>query len=227
MTHSSPGSAALIEAEAKRRCTKAGPSLGYLACQDRRFAHDDRRPWWEAMFVGEIEGEIERLEEAGFVVTPAQRPLSPSDKAAGGESEPVFPRPGTPPQAASEDAAICQCMCTDGDDDRDGANLWMDIPKDDFESMRARPDIRSRVVYAAPPQAAPTPNFFGENVDAWGAAEWFDRLAKAIRQQDAAVVAGDTMTMETCQNVAASSAMRLVRDYEQQVRVALSRPERP
>jgi hypothetical protein len=65
-------------------------------------------------------------------------------------------------------------------------------------------------------------NFFSENVDAWGAAEWFNRLATAIRQQDAAVLANDDAVMEICRNVAASSAMRLVRDYEQQVRSALS-----
>lgn len=70
---------------------------------------------------------------------------------------------------------------------------------------------------------APSPmNFFAENVDAWGAAEWFNRLATAVRQQDSAVRAGDEMAMETCRNVAASSAMRLVRDYEPQVRAALS-----
>jgi hypothetical protein len=69
--------------------------------------------------------------------------------------------------------------------------------------------------------------FFSQNVDDWGALEWFDRLAKAVRQQDAAVVAGDMLKMETCRNVAASSAMRLVRDHEQEVRAALSlsRPE--
>lgn len=65
-------------------------------------------------------------------------------------------------------------------------------------------------------------SFFTTNVDAWGAAEWFDRLAKAVRAQDAAVVAGDMMAMETYRNIASSSAMTLVRDYEQQVRAALS-----
>jgi hypothetical protein len=69
---------------------------------------------------------------------------------------------------------------------------------------------------------SPHLNFFNEKVDAWGAAEWFDRMAKAIRQQDAAVLAKDDVGMEICQNVAASSAMRLVRDYEKQVRAALS-----
>lgn len=64
-------------------------------------------------------------------------------------------------------------------------------------------------------------DFFNENVDAWGALEWFNRLAKAIREQDVAVCAGDQVAMEICRNVAASSAMCLVRDYEQQVRAAL------
>jgi hypothetical protein len=78
-----------------------------------------------------------------------------------------------------------------------------------------------------PPRSSPGTaplNFFSENVDAWGAAEWFDRLATAIRQQDAAVVANDDAAMEICRNVAASSAMRLVRDFEQQVRSALRGP---
>lgn len=65
-------------------------------------------------------------------------------------------------------------------------------------------------------------SFFSANVDAWGAAEWFDRMAKAIRQQDEAVLAKNDLLFETCRNVAASSAMRLVRDYEKQVRDALA-----
>ncbi|KGT75838.1 hypothetical protein MA20_32130 [Bradyrhizobium japonicum] len=74
------------------------------------------------------------------------------------------------------------------------------------------------------PSAAPVGplNFFSENVDAWGAAEWFNRLAIAIRRHDAAVRDNDDAVVEICRNVAASSAMRLVRDYEQQVRAALS-----
>jgi len=74
------------------------------------------------------------------------------------------------------------------------------------------------------PQAST--DFFSESVDAWGALEWFDRMAKAIRGQDAAVVAKDDAEMEICQNVAASSAMRLVRGYEQIVRAALA-PQPP
>ncbi len=107
MTHSSPGIATLIEAEAKRRCLDAGPSLEYLACQDRRFAHDDRRPWWQAMFVGQIKGEIERLEKAGLIVSaPAQTPCTVHDTDINGHCQ----RCGetilriskvTPPQAAS------------------------------------------------------------------------------------------------------------------------------
>ena len=64
--------------------------------------------------------------------------------------------------------------------------------------------------------------FFAESVDAWGAAEWFDRLADAIRKQDAAVLSGDDVNFEICRMVAASSAMRLVRDYEHEVRAALT-----
>src|SRR5687768_12721592 len=64
--------------------------------------------------------------------------------------------------------------------------------------------------------------FFSSNVDRWGAAEWFNRLANAIREQDKAVVAGNDMSAQTYRNIAASSARRLVRDYEPQVRAALA-----
>lgn len=73
--------------------------------------------------------------------------------------------------------------------------------------------------------------FFSENVDRWGASEWFDRLASAIREQDKAVMAmhsadGDEkfiheVAFETYRNIAASSAMHLVRDFETEVRRAL------
>lgn len=76
--------------------------------------------------------------------------------------------------------------------------------------------------------------FFSENVDKWGAAEWFDRLASAIRAQDKAVQdkfqAGDEdeciheARFETFRSIAASSAMTLVRGYEDVVRAALSPP---
>jgi len=69
--------------------------------------------------------------------------------------------------------------------------------------------------------------FFSESVDKWGASEWFDRLAKAIRAQDKAVLAKDEIRLETCRMIAASSAMRLVRDHEQTVRAALAAQEKP
>jgi len=75
-------------------------------------------------------------------------------------------------------------------------------------------------------------SFFSGNVDSWGAAEWFDRLAKAIREQDKAAVAmhrasGDDkddheIRFETYRNIASSSAMRLVREFEFDVRAALA-----
>ena len=101
----------------------------------------------------------------------------------------------------------------------------------DEAKAAAQADFDQRILAALvrPPAAAVRAqrsqgpiSFFSENVDAWGAAEWFDRLAKAIRQQDEAVVAKNDLLFETCRNVAASSAMRLVRDYEQQVRDALA-----
>lgn len=63
--------------------------------------------------------------------------------------------------------------------------------------------------------------FFSSNVDAWGAAEWFDRLVKAIEKQDAAVVAGDDIAFTTYRNIASSSATRLARDFAQPIRAAL------
>ncbi|MBD9540151.1 zinc ribbon domain-containing protein [Ensifer sp. ENS04] len=81
--------------------------------------------------------------------------------------------------------------------------------------------------------AAPQPNpskvdavnpmqFFSENVDRWGAAEWFDRLAMAIREQDKACIAKDDIGFETYRMIAASSAMTLVRDHEATVRASLA-----
>ena len=64
--------------------------------------------------------------------------------------------------------------------------------------------------------------FFSENVDRWGAAEWFDRLAKAIREQDKAVGDDDFIATETFKMIAASSAMTLIRNHEVEVRAALS-----
>ena len=64
-------------------------------------------------------------------------------------------------------------------------------------------------------------SFFSNNVDCWGAAEWFDRLANAIREQDKAVLVKDDINFDTYKMIAASSAMRLVRDYEDVVCQAL------
>lgn len=64
-------------------------------------------------------------------------------------------------------------------------------------------------------------SFFSENVDQWGAAEWFNRLAKAIREQDKAVVTDNDIAVATYRMIAASSAMTLVRDHEADVRAAL------
>jgi Lar family restriction alleviation protein len=77
----------------------------------------------------------------------------------------------------------------------------------------------------SPDEAATPPNpmsFFSENVDAWGPVEWFNRLSKAVREHGDAVRANDETMMEICRNVAISSAWRLVGDYDQQVRAALT-----
>ncbi|GLQ09274.1 hypothetical protein GCM10007913_12060 [Devosia yakushimensis] len=86
----------------------------------------------------------------------------------------------------------------------------------DAASLPARPDIPD----VLPIEDGPM-RFFSGTVDNWSAAEWFGRLAGAVRAQDAAVVSGDDGSFETYRMIAASSAMRLVRDFEQQVRLAL------
>jgi hypothetical protein len=59
--------------------------------------------------------------------------------------------------AVTEAAAgetIYQCMCTDDDAGETRVRyLWMDVTKEDFESMSKRSDMRARVVYAAPQPA--------------------------------------------------------------------------
>jgi len=60
----------LIEREAKRRCVRDEVPLTRLACEDRRYRHDDRRPWWEAEYVFSIKQEIEGLRRAGFTIRP-------------------------------------------------------------------------------------------------------------------------------------------------------------
>ena len=77
---------------------------------------------------------------------------------------------------------------------------------------------------SAPSQAM---RFFSDNVDKWGALEWFDRLAKAIREQDKAVLAKDETGFDIYRMIAASSAMTLVREHEATVRAALATTPAP
>lgn len=70
-------------------------------------------------------------------------------------------------------------------------------------------------------------DYFTGSVDAWGAAQWFERLEKAVNDQDQAVVQGDEISAETFRMIAASSAMRLVRDFAPVVRAALSAAPQP
>jgi hypothetical protein len=65
-------------------------------------------------------------------------------------------------------------------------------------------------------------SFFSDNVDAWGPLEWFDRLAKAVRARNRAVSEKDDLSFELYQNIASSSATRLVSDFEDKVRMALT-----
>ena len=65
-------------------------------------------------------------------------------------------------------------------------------------------------------------SFFSDNVDAWGPIEWFDRLAKAVHARSRAVSEKDDLSFELYQNIASSSATRLVSDFEDKVRMALT-----
>lgn len=69
---------------------------------------------------------------------------------------------------------------------------------------------------------APTVAKLFGNCDNWGAAEWFERLANAVMEQDKAIAAEDMLSFETYRNIAASSAMELVRGYRTEVRAALA-----
>ena len=60
----------LIEKEAQRLCLASGYTLDRSASDDRRFRHDDMRPWWDAMFSHRVAHDIEKLEHAGFTVLP-------------------------------------------------------------------------------------------------------------------------------------------------------------
>ncbi len=76
--------------------------------------------------------------------------------------------------------------------------------------------------------------FFAENVDKWGALEWFNRMVAALQESDKAVgeywllkQAGEDTTfaeigMEFSKNIITSSAYRLARDFKDQVRTALA-----
>lgn len=59
----------LIEREAKRRCQAGGYSLDRLACEDSRFSHDNRAPFWDVFYGNGIRVAIEQLRNAGFVVS--------------------------------------------------------------------------------------------------------------------------------------------------------------
>ncbi len=65
-------------------------------------------------------------------------------------------------------------------------------------------------------------SFYSENVDAWGPLEWFDRLAKAVHARSRVVRDKDDIAFETYKNIASSSATRLVSDFEDKVRMALT-----
>lgn len=94
----------------------------------------------------------------------------------------------------------------------------------------AQPVMRSLAASPPPavePVAVKPLDMFMHNVDAWGAAEWFGRLADAVRGHDAARMSGDEfadITADTFKNIMTSSAFRLARDFEAQVRSALATP---
>jgi hypothetical protein len=84
---------------------------------------------------------------------------------------------------------------------------------------------KPHVCKTSPPSDAM--RFFSEKADQWGALEWFDRLAKAIREQDKALLAKDEISFDTYRMIAASSALALVREHEATVRAALAATPSP
>jgi hypothetical protein len=51
--------------------------------------------------------------------------------------------------------AVYQCMATDEDHVRNGPkNIWMDVDRESFDKLRARDDMRSRILYTHPTPAA-------------------------------------------------------------------------
>jgi hypothetical protein len=90
--------------------------------------------------------------------------------------------------AAPAVAPIYQIMCTDDDDAEEHPHvrdLWMDVPKDAFDKLAKRGDMRTRAVYAAPAPAEPK----GEQQDdyeAKGTIEHLDldnhRLRRAMQK---------------------------------------------
>jgi hypothetical protein len=77
--------------------------------------------------------------------------------------------------AAPAVAPIYQIMCTDDDDAEEHPHvrdLWMDVPKDAFDKLAKRGDMRTRAVYAAPAPAEPK----GEQQDDYEAKGTIDHL---------------------------------------------------
>jgi hypothetical protein len=61
---------------------------------------------------------------------------------------PLYDRPA-PVEAGA--VPIYQCMTNDDDDNPTSAKLWMDMDKAEYDDISVRRDIRSRIVYDAPP----------------------------------------------------------------------------
>jgi hypothetical protein len=62
------------------------------------------------------------------------------------------------------------------------------------------------------------------NVDAWGAAEWFERLVAAVEARDRCVLAGDEIGVDTQRMIASATASRIAREYADTIRTALAAP---
>ncbi|WP_321853141.1 hypothetical protein [Burkholderia cenocepacia] len=96
----------------------------------------------------------------GRVISDEQKQQALRDGGASASSVRPFSialgRIGAVPAMAAEAVAIYQCMATDDDEAehmQSGRDLWMDVPRDAYEKLSKRSDVRSRIVYAAPQPA--------------------------------------------------------------------------
>lgn len=128
----------------------------------------------------------------------------------------VAPLLGTRFKLSFNRSGNCTTFRRDQADQLDGEWVWL------IEATNGMNDP----LYLAPParpatMVRPSRKYF----DYWGAEEWFDRLARAVRRHDGAMesesYSADSL-VRTFKSEIMSSALRLVREFEPDVRTALA-----